>query len=204
MGTFGGGVQVANANTWTGLQTFDAGIDLGANTLQFEESGHTIKGTTAGGAMVYDVPTGDVHIFDINSVGQLRITSTELDLTNNILRLGSAEQTITIVTDDMEYDVPTNNTHRFRVNNATEMELSATALDLQTNNLTLGIGSDIILATSTGTKIGTGTTQLLAFWDSTPVVQPGHIANPTDLASAIVAIDAILADLAELGLQAAS
>jgi len=64
--------------------------------------------------------------------------------------------------------------------------------------------ADVVLATGTGTKIGTGTTQKLSFWNATPVVQPGHITDPTDLATSITALELILADLAELGLQAAS
>ena len=101
-------------------------------------------------------------------------------------------------------------------------DLACDALDLSTD-------------TTTGTKIGTGTTQKLAFWNATPVVQPGHIADPTGGASTshnitagggqtitttevngmlnalgtrinsnADALDAILADLAELGLHAAS
>ena len=69
----------------------------------------------------------------------------------------------------------------------------------------LYFGQNIILKTTTGTKIGTGTTQKLAFWNSTPVVQPGHIADPAENSAASkIAVDLILADLAELGLQAAS
>jgi len=45
-------------------------------------------------------------------------------------------------------------------------------LNMGTQSVTLGAGSNIVLATSTGTQIGTGTTQLLAFYGTTPVVQP--------------------------------
>lgn len=66
---------------------------------------------------------------------------------------------------------------------------------------------DFILDTTTGTKFGTGITQKLSFWNTTPVVQPVHIANPsggaTIDAEARTAINSILADLATLGLQAA-
>ena len=69
-------------------------------------------------------------------------------------------------------------------------------------------GMDIILNTGTGTKIGTGTTQKLGFWNATAVVQPVHIVDPTGGgtvdAEARTAIDAILAQLATLGLQASS
>jgi hypothetical protein len=75
-------------------------------------------------------------------------------------------------------------------------------LDLSANAV------DIILDTTTGTKIGTATSQKLGFFNATPVVQTTHIADPsgggTVDAEARTAINAILADLASLGLQAAS
>jgi len=95
-------------------------------------------------------------------------------------------------------------------------EVSANILDLHIGDgtdesikfentvMTFKDAFDLAAGTTTGTKIGTGTTQKLSFWNATPVVQPGHIVDPTDLATAITAINAILADLAELGLQAAS
>ena len=80
-------------------------------------------------------------------------------------------------------------------------------LTVDTNNITI-TDVDIVLATGTGTKIGTGTTQKLSFFNSTPVVQEGHIADPsggaTVDAEARTAINAILADLDTYGLQAAS
>lgn len=49
--------------------------------------------------------------------------------------------------------------------------------------MTLGSGDNIVLSTTTGTKIGTGTTQLLGFWNATPVDQPAHVADPAAAAS---------------------
>lgn len=65
---------------------------------------------------------------------------------------------------------------------------------------------NIVLGTSTGTKIGTATTQKLGFWNATPVVQQSHIADPsggaTQDAEARTAIAAINALCATLGLTA--
>ena len=76
-----------------------------------------------------------------------------------------------------------------------------------TGNITI-TDVDIVLATGTGTKIGTGTTQKLAFFNATPIVQEGHIADASGGATvdseARTAINAILADLALMGLQASS
>lgn len=48
-----------------------------------------------------------------------------------------------------------------------------------TGGFTLDDAADIAVNTTTGTKIGTGTTQKLGFWNATPVVQPVHIADPS-------------------------
>lgn len=73
---------------------------------------------------------------------------------------------------------------------------------------TLADGVDIALNTTTGSKIGTATTQKLGFWNTTPVVQPTHIADPaggaTVDAEARTAINAINAMLAATGLTAAA
>jgi hypothetical protein len=67
---------------------------------------------------------------------------------------------------------------------------------------------DIITDTVTGTKIGTATNQKIGFWNVTPIVQPVHIADPSGGATvdsqARTAINSILAQLAALGLQAAT
>jgi hypothetical protein len=78
---------------------------------------------------------------------------------------------------------------------------------ITTTNLTL-TDKDIALGTTTGTKIGTGTTQKLSFWNATPVVQQAHIADATGGATvdteARAAIASINALLATLGLTAAA
>ena len=56
------------------------------------------------------------------------------------------------------------------------------ALEL-TEDLTLADGVDIIVDTTTGTKIGTGATQKLGFYGATPVVRQSHIANITTTAT---------------------
>jgi len=66
---------------------------------------------------------------------------------------------------------------------------------------------DIIVGTTTGTKIGTATTQKIGFWNAGPIVQPPHIPDPaggaTIDAEARAAINSILGQLAATGLQAA-
>jgi hypothetical protein len=67
-------------------------------------------------------------------------------------------------------------------------------------------GENIVLDTTTGTKIGTATSQLLGFYNATPVNQPDTVADPsgggTQDAEARTAINAIIDRLQELGLIA--
>lgn len=49
---------------------------------------------------------------------------------------------------------------------------SGSMLQIEGGDIKLAGGVDMILSTTTGTKIGTGTTQLLGFYNATPVVQP--------------------------------
>jgi hypothetical protein len=59
---------------------------------------------------------------------------------------------------------------------------------------------NIATGTSTGTKIGTATTQKIGFYDTTPVVQPAAVANATDAASVIARLNDLLGRLRSLGL----
>ena len=61
---------------------------------------------------------------------------------------------------------------------------------------------NIVLDTTTGTKIATGTSQKLGFFNATPVVQPTSVADATDAASAITQLNALLARMRTLGLIA--
>jgi len=61
---------------------------------------------------------------------------------------------------------------------------------------------DIVTDTTTGTKIGTGTTQKLGFFNATPVVQQAAVADATDAASTQDRLNDLLARLRTLGLIA--
>jgi len=62
------------------------------------------------------------------------------------------------------------------INGSTEWKLSNSAF-------TIGDANDIAVGTTTGTKIGTATTQKLAFYNATPVVQPTAVADITTVAT---------------------
>ena len=61
---------------------------------------------------------------------------------------------------------------------------------------------NIVTDTTTGTKIGTGTTQKIGFFDKTPVVQPIAVADATDAATVITQLNALLSRMRDLGLIA--
>lgn len=63
------------------------------------------------------------------------------------------------------------------------------------SNIRLGDASDIIFNTTTGTKIGTATNQKLAFWNTTPVVQPVFATG------AVHTVDELVTVLQSLGLM---
>ena len=76
-------------------------------------------------------------------------------------------------------------------------------------DLTLSAGVDLVLATTTGTEIGTATNQLLGFYGVTPVDQPATVGDPdqsgdaaADIAANAAAIESIIDRLQELGLIA--
>ena len=86
--------------------------------------------------------------------------------------------------------------------------LSAESTLVAHNDISIADGKNMVVNTTTGTKIGTATGQKLGFWNATPVVQQAHIADPsagtTVDAEARTAINAINALCAALGLTAAS
>lgn len=57
------------------------------------------------------------------------------------------------------------------VNDGNQCDMNSTRFRFQTGVEITG-GYNIILGTTTGTKIGTATTQKLSFWNATPIVQP--------------------------------
>lgn len=72
-----------------------------------------------------------------------------------------------------------------------------------TMRINLGEGVDLALGATTGTKIGTGTTNKLAFYGKTPVIQPsGTPAAATDAATTQALVNDLRTKLIALGLVA--
>jgi hypothetical protein len=110
--------------------------------------------------------------------------------TSNVLQIGT-EKLGTGTAQGME--LRTDNTARLTIGSAGTVTLNTTlAADAQ------NISTD----TTTGTKIGTSTSQKIGFFNATPVVQQAAVADATDAASVITQLNALLARLRTLGLIA--
>ena len=68
--------------------------------------------------------------------------------------------------------------------------------------LHLADAGHITVGTTTGTKIGTATTQKIGFYNTTPVVQPAAVANATTAVDVITQLNDLLAKLRTLGIIA--
>lgn len=69
-----------------------------------------------------------------------------------------------------------------------------------TGTTTMTDSANFVFGTSTGTKIGTATTQKIGYWNATPVVQPAAIADATgSVASVMTQLNLLLAALRSTG-----
>lgn len=81
----------------------------------------------------------------------------------------------------------------------------AQELKLKTfDGLTMKDATNIILNTTTGSKIGTAATQKLGFWNATPVAQPTAVADATNGTDVITQLNALLSRLRTIGIIAAA
>jgi hypothetical protein len=88
---------------------------------------------------------------------------------------------------------------RLRITSAGLVGIGVTA---PSSLLHLADAGNISVGTTTGTKIGTATTQKLGFYNATPVVQPAAVADATDAATVITQLNDLLAKLRTLGIIA--
>jgi hypothetical protein len=93
----------------------------------------------------------------------------------------------------------TGGTERLRITSAGLVGIGVTA---PSSLLHLADAGNISVGTTTGTKIGTATTQKLGFYNATPVVQPAAVADATDAATVITQLNDLLAKLRTLGIIA--
>jgi len=185
---------------------FDILLDTGDHISFDAAEAQKISGDAGG--INLDVPTGDAFDIRINGALEFGFGATLLDMNNNalimgtgIIELSAGSQSIIGSATGIDFNTATGDTHDFRINNNSIFEVAATTITFADN-------LDVVLNTTTGTIWGTGVTEKQAWWGATAVVQPGHIADPTG--GSVIDVEAraqlvlLLADMAELGFQAAS
>ena len=123
-----------------------------------------------------------------NNVSGVYFGGNSGDFSNSILRLGNS----------FDMQVTAGGALTFRTGSPVTERLSISATGL----FTIADALNIAVGTTTGTKIGTATTQKLGFFNATPVVQPTAVADATDAASVITQLNALLSRMRTLGLIA--
>lgn len=93
----------------------------------------------------------------------------------------------------------TNSTERARIDSSGRLGLGISS---PSSLLHLADAGNITVGTTTGTKIGTATTQKLGFYNATPVVQPAAVADATTAVDVITQLNDLLAKLRTLGIIA--
>ena len=177
-----------------------------------------------GPAGTVNSPGSDLHFLaNGNRVMRVQFQAVVIDQSDAVLRMGATNRRAGdfLIQDGDETGDPYQlkldaSANTFELFNDTNIDSNATitlgfdASDSIVLNgmVTVVDGGNLILNTTTGTKIGTATTQKLGFWNATPVVQQTHIADAAGGgvvdAEARTAINALLAQVATLGLQAAA
>jgi hypothetical protein len=140
------------------------GIYFGTDTNLYRSAGAVLKtdGSFAIGAS--PAQSGALRLANIGVISGRATNNVDVQM----LYLSGANETT----------LNSDNNLRFTVNGTNRMFLTPTGLQLSE-------GSNVISGTSTGSKIGADPLQKLAFWNSTPVVQPANT----------VAIDTLLTTL---------
>jgi len=149
-----------------------------------------------------DSLTVDINL-NVNGNSTLGNVNTDTTIIRGIAKIADSSATNGILfgTGDANYDT---NLYRDSANNLkTDDNLTVAGTTTLNQTLTLADAVNIVLNTSTGTKIGTATTQKLGFYNATPVVQPTAVANATGtLADVVTQFNALLVKLRTLGLIA--
>jgi len=123
-----------------------------------------------------------------NNVSGVYFGGNSGDFSNSILRVGNS----------FDMQVTSAGALTFRTGSPVTERLSISSTGL----FTIADALNIAVGTTTGTKIGTATTQKLGFFNSAPVVQPTAVADATDAASVITQLNALLTRMRNLGLIA--
>lgn len=120
------------------------------------------------GNNTWDISGGTANTHQVNSVGTFVGTGLILDNGSGFL---AEIQVNGSIASDQYYELPAGG-GALVTNTSTNSLSNKTML-----TFTMANGANVVINTSTGTKIGTGTTQKIAFHNSTPVVQRAGAAQ---------------------------
>lgn len=183
------------------MTSYGLGIAVTAGNYQV---GRDADGTNQ---LHFNVPSGASFEWSINDVAVLGLTSNVLNTLRPLdfgagIAITAADYQVARDADgtnQLHLNVPTGATMEWSVNDVAILVLSSTIL-------TLSDAVNIAVNATTGTKIGTATTQKLGFFNATPIVQVSAISAPsggaTIDAEARTAINSIRTALTNLGLTA--
>lgn len=188
--------RIASASTWNAKEsalTFSTGLTRATNTITNNLStgvsgGQTlIGGTAAGDKLVIEVTSNSTHTAARDLI-TLRKNSAAAASTSILMTIGDGQG---LNNDEVSiYSGNNSGTNgyllragatfayfnassslRLQIGAADLIQLSSTTATM-VQGITISDAKNIVLNTTTGTKIGTATTQKLAFWNKTPIVQP--------------------------------
>jgi len=128
----------------------------------------------------------DFRGFNQEIRARIEVQDRRASVTGGFLNIGTADSTTTIV-------------NALHIDSSQRVGIGTTS---PSSLLHLADAGNITVGTTTGTKIGTATTQKLGFYNATPVVQPTAVADATDAATVITQLNALLAKLRTLGIIA--
>jgi len=176
------------------LRITSAGL-LGLGTSSPQDLFH-VEGATSPTIRLRNSTTGsnaspastfiDFRGFNQEIRARIEVQDRRASVTGGFLNIGTADSTTTIV-------------NALHIDSSQRVGIGTTS---PSSLLHLADAGNITVGTTTGTKIGTATTQKLGFYNATPVVQPTAVANATDAATVITQLNALLAKLRTLGIIA--
>ena len=177
-------------------------VNIDSNTLYVDAVNNRVGVGTG-------LPQAELNVAKTGSAATVYIESDAgNNATTSILRFGGASGRSASIQGfrGASSNIQSLDFYTYNTGDAFGMRLTSTGLGIGTNNpgslLHLADAGNITLGTTTGTKIGTATTQKIGFYNATPVVQPAAVANATTAVDVITQLNDLLAKLRTLGIIA--
>ena len=204
--SMGGMFHVTSSAAGTKGAIFEAATDATANLTEWWNDSHDV--------LLYVEPDGELVLNQNNKAFKLGSSqSASIKYNNNLIvkpdengtgyvYLDSSQQLVLVIgngTDGVDHEVQFKGT----TNTGSLQWMEDEDYFRFNDDVMLADGENIVLDTTTGTKIGTATSQKLGFFGATPVVQQSHVADADGtLADITTKFNTTLAQIEALGLFA--